>query len=391
VFGNDNAIVWPTDPVTVTDQDGNTMRMRVVKRADNYPLMELDLVRDDASILTSQAIASADYTASISVAPLIDTEMVLLDIPMLRDLDDSPGFYVAAKGSDSPWPGCVIFRSNDDVAFSIVDTITESGVLGDCTTALGNWTGAHIFDETNKVRVDVGNSTLTSTTNDAIINDISENAFAIGAHGRWELGQFRDATLISSSPNVYELSGLLRGRRGTEWAAVNHLSTDKFVLLRMSGLRRVSLTNAQLGVGYYYRAITMNRKLSTATSTLFSCNGVSQEPFSPFNLLATVSALSGDVTITAQRRSRYSVRMIGVLGISVPADEASYEWDILAPGSPTVVLRTLTSTDITVQYTAAQLSSDYGSPAPSTIRVKIYPISTDVGRGQGFEATVTLQ
>ena len=58
----------------------------------------------------------------------------------------------------------------------------------------------------------------------------------------------------AGAAGVYTLTGLLRGRRGTEWAAATeHAALEEFTLLRTVGTLRVprSADDERLGVGYW--------------------------------------------------------------------------------------------------------------------------------------------
>ena len=259
--------------------------------------------------------------------------------------------------------------------------IDESAVFGTCTTTLGNWTGSRVFDETNTVTVNVGDGTLASSTRDTLLNSLTVNAMLIGS----ELIQFRLATLVSTG--IYTLSGLLRGGRGTEWAMTGHAATERCVLLREAGLRRIILQNNELGLSFYYKGVTRSRPVSSADAESFTNNAVGLKPFAPIDLRASRDE-SGNVTFTWQRRTRLSVRVIGTLGISVPLDEdaESYEIDIMAAGSPTTILRTLTATSGTVGYTAAEQTTDFGS-AQASITARVYQISATVNRGYKLEGS----
>lgn len=382
------AALEPTDAIVLTDEDGSTYRMRIVRREDAFPLITLDCVLDDASILTSQGITSADYTASTSVAGASDTVLALLDIPILRDADDDAGFYAAARGSLSPWPGASVLRSSDDASFTGEATITESGVVGDCVTVLSGWTGGRVFDETSTLRVDVGTGTLASSTRSAMISDESVNAAAVGSDvNGWEVIQFRTATLVGTG--VYDLTGFLRGARGTEWMSSRHVAGEQFVLLRLSGLRRIAMSSTQLGTSYYWRGVTLGRGIDTDTSETMANDGAGLMPFAPYQLRLARDPVSGDITITWRRRSRLATRWVGSLGPSCPLGEESesYEVDIVAPGSPDTVVRTITASTNSATYTAAQQTTDFGSPTPGTFRVRIYQISATVGRGYAKEVT----
>ena len=315
-LSNDYAHLEPTDVVTLTDTDGSTYRGRILKMRSGGGVHTIEGVLEDASILTSTLATDSDYDESADVAGAVATTMELLDIPLLRDEDDGPGFYAAFKGAASPWPGCVLFGSADGVTYTqIGSAIAEATQIGECTTTLGTWAGGAVFDETNSVTVDVGaTQTLASWSRDEILAGTA-TGYVIGE----ELIYARTATL--SSPGVYVLTGLLRGRRGTEWAIAGHGSGERFVALPASGrgLRRVALSATDIGVTRYYKAVTAGRALSTATAQTLACAGVSQIPFAPVDLRASVS--DSAVEVTWKRRTRYATRFTGSGGISVPLGE----------------------------------------------------------------------
>jgi hypothetical protein len=75
-------------------------------------------------------------------------------------------------------------------------------------------------------------------------------------------------------------------------------------------------------------------------------------------------------------------------GIDVPLSEASESYSIEIYSGATLK-RTLTSATQSVAYTAAQETTDFGSPQ-SSISLRIYQISADVGRGFGFIGSVSV-
>ena len=371
----------PTDPILVTAHDGSTIRMRIVEMTDEFPFLTLRLVIDDTSVLTSQGITSVDYSSSTEVSSPATTLMQLLDIPILQDADDDAGFYVATKGSVTPYPGAAVFGSADGVDYIRQATVNESAIFGNCTTVLGDWTGPRVFDFVNTVRVNVGEGVvLTSSTRAAVLNSQAINAFAIGSDATgYELGQFIDATFVSDG--VYDLSRLLRGSRGTEWRMTGHVAGEKFVLLRAQGIRRIVLTNAQLGVSRYYKGVTLGRTIGTATARTFTDNGVGKKPFSP--VLARVSRDgSNNATITWETRSRLGVRMIGPLGVSVPADDAIEAWsiDFYTDDTYTTLADTKTSSTPSYTYTAADQTTAGLTPG-NPLFMDIHKVSSIVGRG----------
>jgi hypothetical protein len=384
------AHIEPTDIISPTDKDGVSYRMRVVEVMDNYPVLELQVVMDNATILTHIASTSSDYEPSLVVEEPPTSSIELMDIPILRDVDDEPGFYGAMKGSNaSNWPGGSLFQSTViDTDFSEIKLFQESAVFGTCDTTLGDWDSGRLFDWQNTVTVNVGEGTLSSSTRNAVLNDSSVNAMLIGS----EIIQFITATL--GSTGIYTLSGLLRGCRGTEWAMAGHASLERCVLLRNAGLRRIAMQSNELGSVRYYAGVTIGRTLSSgltgspAEGEAFTNTGRGLAPFNPV-YLRFARETNGDITITGQRRSRLAVRMTGSLGINVPDDDTtSWLLDIQSnEGSPQTVYRTLTGSvsgaEITWTYSAANQATDFGSPTPTQISVGAYGYSSTVGRGEG--------
>lgn len=378
-----HCLIQPGDVVTVTMQDGSSIRMRSTRMRDAFPVMRHDLVLDEPSALDSVGLTALDYTSSTVVAAPISTSIQILDVPILRDSDDDLGLYVAAKqtaGDD--FPGAAIFDSSDDSTFVRQATVLEAAVFGSCSTTLGNWDGPRIIDERNSVTVSVGAGTLSSSTRDIVLNSRSVNAALVGD----EIIQFVTATLVSEG--VYTLSRLIRGCRGTEHAMSGHGSAERFVLLQEDGIRRVDVENAQLGIERFYKGVTLGRSVSSATSQAFTPMAIGKKPFSPVDLRGSRDG-SNNLTVTWQRRTRLSTRTIGALGISIPIGESEerYEIDILDDASDPSVLRTIDATSPTAEYTAAEQTADGLTPG-DPVEVRVYQISATVGRGHVLEGIV---
>lgn len=364
----------PTDVVAVPDADGNVYRVRIVRRTDEGPLLKFEWVLDDATVIESAGITSSDYTPTINVALPGGTIMELLDVPLMRDAENTLGHYVAATSSGTTWPGASISRSLDDVEYAEAARVSERAILGATTTTLGNWTGGKVFDEQNSVTVSLSYGTLSSSTRSAMMADASINAIMIGA----ELIRFRTATFVSTG--VYTLSGLLRGQNGTEWAMAGHSSSDRVVLMQSAGMRYVAIDLPSLSAERFYKGVTLGKSLASVTGESFTCEGVSLMPLAPVNLRRTVGT-GNQITVTWDRRTRMACTFTGAAGISVPLGELTeaYEVDVvLIAGS--VLKRTLSVTSASAIYTAAMQTTDGIGPS-TPIRFDVYQMSAVVGRG----------
>jgi len=354
VLRADYPTLEPGDCFIGTDRDGSQWRLRIVQAIDAFPLLTLDYVLDDPNVLSDQGITTTDYESQTTVAFPPETELLLLDGPILQDADDFAGGYALVKGDSTRWPGAAVLDSDDDVTYTYRASITESAVFGTCTTTLPDWTGPRVIDWKSRVTVNVGDGTLTSSTRAAVLGSQEVNAYRIGS----EVGQFITATLDSSDPNIYTLSGLLRGSRGTEWAMVDHAAGEDFALLRRAGMRRVSIENAQLGVSRYYKGETIGRATSSADAQQLTITDGGLKPFAPIDGRITRDG-SNNATLTIQHRTRLAVRIVGTLGISIPLGEETeaYQWDFYDDDTYTTLVDSQTSTTTSLAYSAAQQTS----------------------------------
>jgi hypothetical protein len=371
----------PTDVIQVPDSDGTLYRMRITRRSDSGGTIALDVVGDDGAVVVQQMTTSTDYTPQVAVETLAATVLVLLDIPLLRDADDGLGMYVAARGETGKWPGCVVYRSNDGTVFSeSVADISDAAVLGHATSVLPSWSGGAIFDHGSSVLVDVGPGQLSSATPDQLQGDAELNALMIGS----ELVRFTTAALQSTAPNIYRISGLLRGQRGTEWATGGHASGEAVVLLRMRGLRRITLAQADLGQTRYFKGVTRGALVTDSAAVSIVPMSIGQKPRAPVDLRSARDA-DGNITLSWKRRTRMESNFTGPTGSAVPLGEASerYELEVYSGSS---VVRSVALTERSFRYTTSMQTSDFGG-LQGAVSARVYQMGAN-GRGYPLAATV---
>jgi len=380
------AALEATDVVLATRADGSTLRLRTTKTTYGGGIVSLELVQDDATVINSDGTADDTDNSSTLVRSVAPSQQLELDIPILRDADNDAGFYDQIKPLGDKWSGAAVYSSADDVSYARESTVTASAVFGTCTTTLGDWTGPRVIDWKNSVTVNVGSGvTLASSSRAAILGDQSINACAIGVDGRWELMQFIAAAYISDG--VYTLSGLLRGGRGTEWAMTGHAANETFSLLQIAGMARVPVATTLVGIPRYYKAVSINKSIASATADEFTDNGVGLKPFAPVRATVVRDISTGDITFGWQRRSRLATRTIGPAGISIPLGEVTeaYSIDVFTDNTYATVKRTINATTTSAVYTSAQQTADFGSNQ-ATVYFKVYQLSAAVGRGYELKA-----
>lgn len=362
----------PGDVINVLNHDARTYRLRVQSKTDAMPIIELQCVLDDVGAIDSAAITDTGYVNTETVIQPAGTLFEALDIPILRDADDAPGYYVAVTpqrlADTDKWPGAVVAQAWDEVNYVQLLTTTAQCVMGSATTVLGNWQGGPVFDEASTVTVQVSGE-LASSTRAAMLLDDSINALLLGS----EIVRFRSAALLA--PGSYLLSGLLRGQRGTEWAMGSHAAGERCVLLG-NGLRRAASQTNEIGLQRQIKAVTMGMFLSDGAPKDFADSGVALKPFSPANPRALAEGT--DLLVTWQRRTRRSYQYAGAAPV-VPLGEAAEAYRVRAYVGATLKRSDLITT-ATYRYTSDMRAAD-GVASGTAVQFEICQISATVGPG----------
>lgn len=358
--------------------DGVTRRIRIVNETiASGVLRTLNYVRDDDGAYISHAVAAAPDRIPQKLKLLSATDLELLDLPALLDSDNDAGIYAAARGADTGWSGCVIFRSADGGAtFAQLGSIvnpTPMGTLNAAVTA-SDW---HTWDDATTITVNVSvGVTFESRTDAAVLT--GANAAAMGANGRWEIVQFANATQLS--PTQWRLSRLLRGRRGTEYNISSSQTNDKFVMISAGTLARLPLQTSEIGANRVYKAVSIGASYASGIDQTFAGQAVALRPFSPVFLTAERDT-AGDIVLHWTRRGRLGRTLMS--GVDIPLSEASesYSVDIYSHTVPHTVVRTIAASTQTAIYSAAHQTTDFGSDTEASVMVAVYQISATVGRG----------
>lgn len=367
----------PCDIITVISEDA-TFVLRVLQTdyGDNG-IVRLKTVDEDAAVYDPNTVSAEGGNIPQVVSMPGPTKLVLMDIPLLRDQDDNPGFYWAACGYLDYWRGAALFKSLDGGAsYTNSGSTVRGSIIGRATTVLGNYTGhGNTFDEFNTVTVAVINGELFNDTIDNILNNT--NFCVIGS----EVLQFKNAELIDD--NTYLLSGLLRGRRGTEWAQGLHAVNDVFVFADARSWQRNVPDLGEIGVTRTWKAATIGTTIAEAIPYNFADTGVGLKPYSPVDIGGGRDA-SLNIIINWIRRGRIGGGWLDNVNVPLGEGTESYDVDIL---NGVAVVRTLSSATPTVTYTAAQQVTDFGS-TQSTIHFRVYQLSQSIGRGYAGAGTV---
>lgn len=383
----------PTDVVDITLPNGTSHRVRIER---------VDIGADYSVALKAVSQEAASYTASLTadggsgrppqlLAGDPATELILPDLPLLRDIDDTTGsgsrVYAFTGGYGTPtWPGASLYRSPDGLSWSLATRGRNEMAWGAAQNALGAPTSPFATDEMNSLRVFMatGGDRLESVTQEALLNGANA-ALLIKSNGEPEILQFREAAL--QPDGSYVLSGLLRGRRGTDIYCAGHQVGETFVLLEEATAARLTLALGDLGLARAWRAIGNGQLFDEAQTVTRVHSGRDLKPYAVAHPKVTVSG--ADLVLSWIRRTRIGGELRDGTG-TVPLAETleAYEVDILS-GPSGAVLRTLASNAASATYSAAAISDDFGA-MPATLSVVIYQLSGVIGRGLPRAVTLSI-
>lgn len=253
------------------------------------------------------------------------TTLRLMDAPPLGDAaTDAPRLLIAAAGVERGWRSAVLEASSDGGAsWTAAGVSAPAAVIGSATGVLGPG-GATLLDLRNSVEVELlhDGMWLESRDDDALV--AGDNLAMIGD----ELLQFGDAVRVA--PRRFRLSRLLRGRRGSEWAAAMHVAGEPFVLMEAESLVALPLPPARIG-GI---AEVAARGIGDADAPALASRPIGIEavrPPAPVHLGARARA-DGALDIVWTRRSRTGWAWIDGVDAPLGEDREAYRVTIEVGG-----------------------------------------------------------
>jgi len=167
------------------------------------------------------SVQAGSFAGRGNVGPVAigNTIIFYLDAPMLRSADDDTGFSVtlARESRFVSWKGSNLYISKDDAIFGVLDNYiieTPHGVLKNniSNSNFTTWTG-------QIMKISLANGALFSASKPDVLGG-SNAGFLLDPNGDVEYIQWTTAT--DNGDGTYDVTGLLRGRRGTELQINSH-------------------------------------------------------------------------------------------------------------------------------------------------------------------------
>ena len=383
----------PADVVDLELANGTMLQTRVAQATINRDLtISFRGIREDSVTLISNSTAqgSLGFPQRLPPGPS-DTRLFLLDIPLLRDIDDvlriGNRLYITMNGFVDNWTGGVLFDSADSITFNNTGIRALDGVVyGVLTNALPDTDVPFQTDTTTVLKVAMQVGDIASVTEAQFLDD--ENVAVIGNPDtqNWEIVLFKDA-VETVQEGLWDVSTLMRGRRGTEVQVGGHAEGELFLVMSRDTATSLLMDLSLLNVARFYRGVGFDQIVEDATTEPLSSSFNSLRPYAPAQLDALVDG-SDNIDFSWVRRTRVGGALKDGIG-TVPLGEDSEEYELeVMDALGTTVLRTFTAiASEAQQYDNADIITDFGS-VPAVIIFRVYQISAQVGRG--FRATGTV-
>ncbi|WP_448662334.1 phage tail protein [Sphingomonas sp. CJ20] len=319
----------PGARVTIADAGG-------IWRVDRWTLEDMVLALECVAVAPGAPPATAS-DGRVSPAPdrvAGATRIEAFEMPLLDDvLASVPRLAIAAAGEGAGWRSAALLLSVDGGAsWAPAGSTAAPGVLGRIVEAPG--AGPVAFeDRVNTLVVELAHPAMVLGDADAAAMQAGANLAMVGD----ELLQFARAVPLGGAR--WRLTGLWRGRRGTEAAIGTQRPGDRFVCIARDALTVLDLPTGLAGgtAGLIAQGIG---DAGSGVSVTAAITGASLVPPAPVHLRAAVGQ-DGALHLSWVRRSRNGWHWAD--GIDAPLGEEAerYRIELLAGGE---VIRSAEST-----------------------------------------------
>jgi hypothetical protein len=352
---------WRAIPLRVGSRvalEGEAASWKVERWTLGPMMVTLEMVRISSAALPSLTASPgrAVFQPDLEHGPTI---VRVLDLPLGEGQQTKPLLFVAAAGEAEGWRRAALSVSYDaGASWQGVGGTAAPAILGTALDALPP-AGSALFDLDSTIEVELASDTmwLESRTDDALVD--GANLAAIGD----ELIQFGDAAPLGD--RRFQLSRLLRGRRGTEWAAGSHEDGEDFTLIDAASLVALDTPAGAIGGEVQIMASGVGDSSEAGAST--GIEGAALQPPSPVHLTARETA-GGDLAILWVRRSRQGWAWLS--GSDAPLGEEAELYHLAIAGAGFERIADVAAP--AYLYTAAERAADGSGP----IQIKVTQAGT---------------
>jgi hypothetical protein len=287
------------------------------------------------------------------------TILHLFELPLGETRDARPVLVAAAGGVSTGWRRAGLLASFDaGASWEEAGATAAPATVGEALSALAP-AGSTLFDEGCAVDVELANDSawLANAADEALATGV--NLALLGD----ELIQFGRAQSLGG--RHFRLSRLLRGRRGTEWAAQQHAAGERFVLVERTTAALIEAPAGSIGAEVRLNAKGVGDVDGGVAASLVLA-GESLRPPPPVHFRGERLA-NGDILLRWIRRSRQGWSWSWSDGGDTPLGEEREAYRLQISGDG--FLRTAATVEPAYLYTS-QLQAADGAAGPLQFAVE---------------------
>ena len=288
--------------------------------------------------------------------PVSSTSLLAYEVPWDgQGNGDTAIVQAAASSSSAGWTGAALYADDGSGNLTWLAASGRKRSVTGVTTDVLPAASSLLIDRQSRV-------TVRLTGSDLALASASVEQLAMGANRALlggEIIQF--ATAQSLGSGVWQISGLMRGRGGTERAIPAHRVGEPFVLLDNNP---VTLDASLLHGATMIAAIGLADASPVEAPIL--CRGYSQRPWSPVYPVVTLQ-VDGGLSLTWTRRARGGWSWVD--GIDMPLQEQSELYLVALGGWSSPIMQWQASQPM-LTLDAATMASIRSAHAGATIEVR---------------------
>ncbi|MEL7199862.1 MAG: phage tail protein [Pseudomonadota bacterium] len=292
---------------------------------------------------------SANTARDMAVTPTI---LTAIEVPPSGIMNASRSeIYAVATSESSGWRGAALFVEEGDKLIPIGGTSNERATAGIVVSQIGA-SSSFFFEQNSAIEVELPSSDLSFQDSDMDGLAAGANRLLVGS----EVMQYLSAEPLGESR--WRLSGLLRGRAGTEdIALVGHPPGTNVTVL---DARLTPLDTSIFQTGHHTNIAALGIADPDAVFATLQNSGLSLRPPCPVHPKVSTHG-DGSLELTWTRRARGAWRWEDRVDTPLVEERESYQVGFGPVSSPHAIWETDTSSLVLKPTQVAQVITDYGA------------------------------